>query len=223
MRKYTVISYVKDDEDKTLAVCSFLERNGMSCWIEKEQKHPDGDTLKTAIGKAISTGGYFLLFFSADSEGRDLQRIREELCVANEFTRGLPGKPDWILPIKLSECNIPDFNLYSDSNVKDLRCVELYGEPDNNMLTLLHILRGDNIELQEKPETVLRLIAGMLPGLNNLLTGLRGYTTLINKRFEVGNTNVEKLLKEQTTIVNQLLAWRKQCNEILDNSSWKVR
>jgi hypothetical protein len=144
MTKYAFISYVNEDEKDVLRICEILKQNEIDYWIDKEQLYP-GDFWKTAIEKAIKNGGRFLAFFSTNSNNREKSYMREEVLVAIEMARQLPLNEKWIIPIKLSDCTIPDYPLGPGLSLSQVHYIETFNSFEDNVTKLLYSLGSERI------------------------------------------------------------------------------
>ncbi len=87
------ISYSKFDKDIAFEICSYLENNGVNCWIAPRDVRP-GSNYGAEIIRAIKTCKTFVLIFSENSNNSN--------HVANEIDNAFNNNKD-IVPFKIED------------------------------------------------------------------------------------------------------------------------
>jgi uncharacterized protein YjbI with pentapeptide repeats len=122
---HVFISYVAEDLELVSKLARDLRKEGIRVWLDKEQLSV-GIPWKRAIRKAIQQGYYFLACFSESYWNKDESYMNEELLVAIERMRKMRGDRTWFLPVRLTECDIPDLTISEGQTLTDLQWLNLY-------------------------------------------------------------------------------------------------
>jgi hypothetical protein len=212
MEKYAFISYVREDESDVLQICDFLKRNDIKYWVDKEQLFP-GDYWATSIMNAIKDGAYFLACFSINSNKKEKTYMREEIRTAIETARLLSLNRKWIIPIRLSECDIPDYPLGPGKSLKDIQYVDYFKDREEALLKILYaIYESESIpkEANDRLQNSNLMVGGVMHDTRNYLAGIHGYLTLIKhnkdsvKIDEYINKMEEALIRMEKMLSNTL-------------------
>lgn len=122
---HVFVSYVRDDSSIVDRLCSDLLNQGINTWVDRENLYP-GQRWKSAIRQAISDGAFFVSCFSKSFTERVKSYMNEEILLAIDELRQRPTDRVWFIPVKLTECEIPDRTIGGGETLKDLQYVELY-------------------------------------------------------------------------------------------------
>ncbi len=125
---HVFISYVREDKAVVDRLQEILEAAGVTVWRDTENLWP-GQDWRLEIRRAITAGSFaFLACFSDNSAARQTTYQNEELIVAIEQMRQMPPGRPWLLPIRLSDCDVPDFDLGAGRTLASLQRVDLFGD-----------------------------------------------------------------------------------------------
>jgi len=183
------ISYVRENEGDITRLCNCLEAAGINVWLDKKDIKP-GEFWPVAILEAIQSGTCFLACFSIESEGKKLSHMREEIYMAIEAGKLLPLDQKWIIPIRLSECVIPPYNLGGGRVLKQVQYVDLFTDWDEGIRKLLESLNS----IFEKPKATISVatdqtleqqvgfLNDVIHDLNNLNMIAIGYLQILELR-----------------------------------------
>lgn len=122
--KPVFISYINEDFEKVNMLSNELKKNGIEVWLDKEKIQPGADW-HIAIEDAIRNGAYFIACFSENSCKPGKKYMYEELQIAIEQLRKLPDDEIWFIPIKLSVCEIPRFEIRNGKLLDSKQWVDL--------------------------------------------------------------------------------------------------
>lgn len=126
--KRVFVSYVRDDSDAVDRLCALLEAAQIPYWRDRTSLAP-GDAWKAEIRKAIRDGSLvFLACFSEQSRGRDKSTMNEELTLAVEEFRKMPPGRTWLVPVRLDDGPIPEWDLGAGRVLGDLNYSDMFGE-----------------------------------------------------------------------------------------------
>lgn len=145
--RHVFVSYVSEDGDAVDALCRVLEAAQIPYFRDRKSLGP-GDEWKRKIRDAIRDGSMvFLACFSWQSRARDKSYMNEELTLAvEEFRRLAPGRT-WLIPVRLDDGPIPDWDLGAGRTLGDLNHVDLFGEgyaaQAASLVTTIHRVMGD--------------------------------------------------------------------------------
>lgn len=137
---HVFISYVRDNVTQVEKLLKALTEAGIEVWIDRDHIKP-GTRWQTAIKEAIADGAFFLACFSKESRSRSRSYMNEELTQAIEELRQRPADQSWFIPVKLSECEIPDRLIGGGETLCSIQWVELYKDWDRGVKTLLSVLK----------------------------------------------------------------------------------
>jgi hypothetical protein len=124
LKKHVFISYVHEDISQVLLIKAALEFAGISVWLDIDSLAPGG-RWKEQIRKAINEGAFCIACFSANYLKKQSSYMNEELTLAIEQLRLRPHNRTWFIPVKLSDCEIPDWPIGAGATLRDLQWVDV--------------------------------------------------------------------------------------------------
>jgi hypothetical protein len=126
--KHVFISYVNEDTPAVEALCRVLDRAGVPYWRDRRALAP-GDAWKVKIRDAIhSESLVFLACFSTTSVAKQKSYMNEELTLATEEFRMRPPGATWLIPARLDDVEVPDWDLGGGRTLGDLNYASLFGD-----------------------------------------------------------------------------------------------
>lgn len=137
---YVFISYMQDDSTIVDQLQQDLAKLGIQTWKDRDKLYP-GMRWKSAIRNAVKDGAYFIACFSRSGENRSRSYMFEELNLAIEELRMRPKNRTWFLPIKLNECDVPDWDIGGGETLHDIQYLELYGDWSKGISILANIIK----------------------------------------------------------------------------------
>jgi len=144
---HVFISHIKEDIDIVKALADELEKNGITVWLDKERLQP-GEEWHFAIETAIKKGMYFIACFSHSYLARETTFMNEELNIAIEQLRLRLDDEIWFIPVKLSDCEIPHFNIRSGKSLESKQYVELYKDWNEGMSRIINLIKQSGAGVQ---------------------------------------------------------------------------
>lgn len=148
---HAFISYVHEDATRVDRVERVLKAAGIPVWRDTADLWP-GEDWRLKIRNAITNDSLvFIACFSEASEARDVSYQNEELVLAVEQFRLRSPHRAWLIPVRFSDCRVPDYDLGAGRTLNSLQRVDLFG-------------RGEE-------EGVARLVAGTLRALGEANLG----------------------------------------------------
>lgn len=136
------ISYVKENKNVVEELCEKLESSGINVWLDRNVILP-GSYWKDAIRKSIKNGDYFIACFSKEYNERKKTYMNKEVLLAIEELQQLGPSEPWFIPVLLSDCEIPDWEIGPGITLRDLHCVKLYENFDKEFERLLSSILPD--------------------------------------------------------------------------------
>lgn len=142
---HAFISYVHEDSPEIKRLARNLENAGVRVWLDTKKLEP-GQDWPTEIRRAITEDALaFIACFSERSLSRTTTYQNEELIIAIEQLRIRNPRDSWLIPVRLSDCEIPDLSIGAGRTLRNLQRVDLFGEQaDENtarlVIAVLHIL-----------------------------------------------------------------------------------
>ena len=140
--KKVFVSYVRENSDYIDDICAEFGKNDIKYWLDRDQIYP-GKFWKNAIKTAINNGAYFLACFSIEYENRSETYMNEELLVAIEILRTKSYDSGWFIPVKLSDCEIPDMDIGAGKTLKDIQSLNLYKDKVTGLRRLLDVIKRE--------------------------------------------------------------------------------
>jgi hypothetical protein len=137
---HVFISYVRDNVKQVEKLLEALTQAGIEVWIDRDHIKP-GTRWRAAIREAVRDGAFFLACFSQEYNLRSRSYMNEEITLAIEELRQRPTDHAWFIPVKLSECEIPDRLIGGDETLHSIQCVELYKDWNRGIKNLLSVFK----------------------------------------------------------------------------------
>jgi hypothetical protein len=137
--KKVFVSYVRDNSDEIDKICDIFRRNKIEYWLDRDQVEA-GKLWKKAIRDAINNGAFFLACFSKEYEHRTESYMNEELLVAIEILRTKHYDSGWLIPIKLSECEIPAIDIGANHTLQDIQYLEFHKDWETSIQRLIDMI-----------------------------------------------------------------------------------
>jgi hypothetical protein len=126
--EYAFLSYVRQDAPDVDRIQRILEAAGVRVWRDTANLWP-GEDWGLKIRQAISADSLvFVACFSDNVRGRTTSYQNEELLLAiDQFRRRQPDQP-WLIPVRLSDCPLPHYDLGAGRTWDSLQRVDLFGD-----------------------------------------------------------------------------------------------
>ncbi len=139
-KKHLFLSYVRESFADVERLRDDLIQNGEAVWWDRDI--PPGANWKLEIRKALKDAYAFVLCLSKDMEERGRSGAFPEIRDAIAIYRELAPGGIFIIPVRLSRCEMPTFQIDSTTMLTDLQRLDLF--PD-----------------AERPDALRRLIAAL--------------------------------------------------------------
>lgn len=138
---HVFIAYVRENTAVVDRLHQVLTAHGIKVWHPRYDI-PPGNRWRLEIRRAIRQGSFFIACFSKEYSERESTYMNEELTLAIEELRKRPTDRTWFIPLKLSECEIPDRDIGAGETLQDLHYVELYEEYwDDGIQRILSVIQ----------------------------------------------------------------------------------
>lgn len=126
--KHAFISYVNEDTEQVDGLCKVLEAAQIPYWRDRNDL-PPGVNWKAKIRDAIRSGALvFIACFSENSRTKHKSVMNEELTLAVEEFRQMAPGVTWLIPVRLDDGPIPEWDLGAGRALGDLQYVSLFGD-----------------------------------------------------------------------------------------------
>jgi hypothetical protein len=127
-RGHAFISYVREDASEVDQLQRALESAGVRVWRDTADLWP-GEDWRERIRQAITQDALaFMACFSRNSVAREVSYQNEELLLAIEQMRlRRPGAP-WLIPVRFSDCDIPDYSIGGNLTLRSIQRVDMFGD-----------------------------------------------------------------------------------------------
>lgn len=137
--KHVFLSYVHEDLDILYSIRLFLEELGIEVWMDRTSLAA-GQRWKNSIRKAISKGAFFIACFSHNYTRKDSTYMNEELTVTIEELRLKPFEKSWFIPIRLTDCEIPERIIGAGEILPDIQRIDLFPDFVRGLHKLAEVL-----------------------------------------------------------------------------------
>lgn len=125
---HVFVSYVRENNAEIDQLGKVLDAARIPYWRDRKSLGP-GDLWKAKIRDAIRSDALvFLACFSTQSSSRDKSHMNEELTLAIEEFRKMPPGRTWLIPVRLDDSALPEWELRPGQMLTDLNYVDLFGD-----------------------------------------------------------------------------------------------
>ena len=138
-QKYAFISYITANRRKVDQLAEDLKKNGVEVWLDRDNINP-GARWRDAIRRAIQNGDFFIAVFSKEYQRRCKTYMNEELTLAIEELRKRSTDTTWFIPVRVSDCEIPDRNIGAGETLRDLQYVDLHEDWNRGIRTIVSVI-----------------------------------------------------------------------------------
>lgn len=122
------ISYVREDAAEVDRLQQLLEAADIRVWRDTGSLRP-GEDWRIKIRQAIADESLvFIACFSDRSESREKAYQREELLLAIEQVRQRQVGETWLIPVRFSDCTLPQYDLGANRTLASFTWVDLFGD-----------------------------------------------------------------------------------------------
>lgn len=139
MLTHVFLSYVREDDLVVERLKQELTDRGICVWLDRQDIEP-GARWKPAIRRAIREGKFFIACFSTNYRTRERTYMNEELNIAIEELRLRPVERIWFIPLKLSPCDIPEYDIGFGDTLHALQSVDLFPDWETGLQRLLTVV-----------------------------------------------------------------------------------
>lgn len=127
--QHAFVSYVREDADEVSRLVSVLQGASIPVWKDTDRLWP-GEDWQQKIREAIEDGSLaFIACFSTNSVQKAKTYMNAELRLAVDQIRLMKPGQVWLLPVRLDDCELPNFDLGNNRNLNSLQRIDLFG-PD---------------------------------------------------------------------------------------------
>jgi len=125
--QHAFVSYVREDADAVSRLVSILQAASIPVWKDTENLWP-GEDWQQKIREAIEDGSLaFIACFSTNSVQKPKTYMNAELRLAVDQIRLMAPGQVWLLPARLDDCELPDFDLGNNRTLNSLQRIDLFG------------------------------------------------------------------------------------------------
>ena len=142
------ISYIRENRETIDKLYEALTSYGIDVWIDWRSLEP-GDLWEHKIRQAIREGAFFIPCFSKEYNDRDESYMEEELNVAIKVLQQKSLDKKWFIPVKLNECEIPDYDIGRGETLRSFQYVDLSEDWDTGIQKLLESMSPGTSEAEK--------------------------------------------------------------------------
>lgn len=140
---YVFVSYVREDFKIIDKLKNELEAKGITVWLDRDQIRA-GEQWQAAIRKAIREGAFFIACFS-DSYGRKAKSyMNAELGIAVEELRLRQPDRIWLIPVRLSDCKVPEYTIREGISLRDFHYIDLFENWDLAVQKIIDVITANH-------------------------------------------------------------------------------
>jgi len=125
---HAFISYVRGDAQAADRLQRVLEAAGIRVWRDTGDLWPGQDWRATIRHAIIGDALAFIACFSRNSVGREKSYQNEELTLAIEQLRQRQPGDSWLIPVRLDDCVIPDWDIGGGRTLASIQQADLFGD-----------------------------------------------------------------------------------------------
>ena len=137
------ISYVRENKEAVDRLYRALKLSGIDVWIDWHDLEP-GDLWKHKIRQAIQEGAFFIPCFSKEYNNRVDTYMNQELDVAIEVLKNRSFDQKWYIPVKLNECEIPDYTIGRGETLRSFQYVDLSENWDIGIQSICKVIQPES-------------------------------------------------------------------------------
>jgi hypothetical protein len=159
--QHAFVSYVREDSDAVEQLVSILQGASIPVWKDTEDLWP-GEDWQLKIREAIEDGSLaFIACFSNNSVQKPKTYMNAELALAVEQIRLMKPGRVWLLPVRLDDCELPNFDLGGNRTLGSLQRIDLFGpKREANLARLVAAVMGIFGTSTTTPASVSAAISG---------------------------------------------------------------
>jgi hypothetical protein len=195
--EHVFVSYVRENAGEVQRLTDQLVAHGVKVWLERNSIAP-GVRWKQAIRKAIHEGAYFIACFSTAYNKKSMTYMNEELTLAIDVLRQRSTDLSWFIPVKLTECEIPDRDIGGGETLQSIQWVDLYQDWDSGIQRILNVIRPTPPGVREQ---LLNLLPKATSQFEQYLARL-----LLYRRNPAGGHGDQELVRLNADVTESLLA-----------------
>ena len=145
-RKKVFISCVEEDRPFIEGLHRDLENYGFETFWYAEDS-PAGVSFKNHTTKEINSCDHFLACFSEASTNKEQSDMRRELTLACDIHKTLPLHTNWLICLKINDCEIEDYRVGNQIPLKELTYISFAENYNDGLEKLIsEIIEQDSIE-----------------------------------------------------------------------------
>ncbi|QEG43549.1 toll/interleukin-1 receptor domain-containing protein [Roseimaritima ulvae] len=118
------LSYCHDDQEEVQQIRDELSSRGFDVWWDDVLL--GGQDWKQEVAEAIRESKAVVACFSQRVQERERTQLMPELREAITVLKQLPPGRSFLIPIRLSECVIPDLRIDATTSITDLHYIDLF-------------------------------------------------------------------------------------------------
>jgi tetratricopeptide (TPR) repeat protein len=124
---HAFLCYVREDREQAARLHRELTASGIGVWRDTSALWA-GQDWRQEIRRAITRDSLaFIACFSASADRRETSYQNEELILATEQMRLRRPGQSWLIPVRLSPCEIPAYDLGAGRSLDSLQAIDLFG------------------------------------------------------------------------------------------------
>jgi hypothetical protein len=123
-RMNVFVAYSRADIEEVRRLCDFLEGEGVEVFWD--QKLAVGQNWREVLHRGIRDARKVIVCFSSEIDRRDRSELYAELREMADVARTLRPRTTYILPVRLTDCTIPDIRIDALTTLSSLQHADLF-------------------------------------------------------------------------------------------------
>ncbi|MEO0883778.1 MAG: toll/interleukin-1 receptor domain-containing protein [Pseudomonadota bacterium] len=151
-----IISYMSENYAAVRKLYDNLVGNGLDVFMDKPSLEP-GEAWSGKFERVAQKSGSILIVFSDAYDPTAKRTFNREVEFLSDLKKKHASKT--LIPIRLSECQIPDTEIGGGQALSDLHYMDLFGLPaQDNLLKILSTLGVKNPSVTVAPKSTVRVV-----------------------------------------------------------------
>ena len=145
MIKKVFIANVRENDNFAIQLHNYLKEHDIDCFQYSIDLLP-GDNIKQETKNRIEESDHCIICFSKELNERNKTDMRREIWLAIAETYERKPNSNFLIPIKVNECEIEDFSINTMTSIQGLWYTDFNKNSDKAHQDLLKVILGAGIE-----------------------------------------------------------------------------
>lgn len=143
------ISYIQENKRDANRLAEELHKYGLEVFIDIHSLMP-GSRWPDVLKQAIVDGDYFIACFSREYNRRRKSYMNEELLIAIDQLRLRPVDTIWLIPVKFSNCEIPNFKIGQGDTLRSIQWINLFDDWEVGIRKIVEVIKPGSTQVNKQ-------------------------------------------------------------------------